>query len=113
MTKKISGNSKVVNIGKTLDLIMSGPNYRQKIACFLGDNFPGVYFTPREAACMMRLLQGKSMRGIAEELNLSPRTVEFYTENMRGKLSCKSKFELIDFVKKSDFLQNYKSKDTD
>lgn len=74
----------------------------------LGEKFKDVYFTKREADCMTRLLRGKTIEGVAKELDLSPRTVEFYIKNMKKKLNCKTKFELIDLVLESDFLRIYR-----
>lgn len=72
----------------------------------LGEKFNDIYFTRREAECMAQLLKGKSMRGTAKVLNLSIRTVEFYVKNMRRKLNCRTKFELVDAVMHSNFLSN-------
>ena len=72
----------------------------------LGEKFNDIYFTRREAECMAQLLKGKSIRSTAKILKLSIRTVEFYVNNMRKKLSCHTKFELIDLVMHSDFLSN-------
>jgi len=71
----------------------------------LGSAYRGVYFTRREAECMLCLLKGKTVNRTAEILSLSPRTVEFYLKNMKGKLNCKTKYELVDTVLTSDFLQ--------
>ncbi|MCK4608603.1 MAG: helix-turn-helix transcriptional regulator [Gammaproteobacteria bacterium] len=81
---------------------------RKQKMYFLGNNFKGIYLTQREAECMMQLLLEKSFSGAAEKLKLSPRTVEFYVKNMRKKLNCNTKFELIALVRDSDFLKNYK-----
>ena len=72
----------------------------------LGNKFKDVYFSKREAECMMYLLRGKSIRNIAGILQLSPRSVEFYIRNMKKKLGCGTKFELIDLVAESDFAKN-------
>ena len=72
----------------------------------LGPKFKDIYFSRREAECMAHLLRGKSAGGVAKILNLSPRTIEFYIKNMKNKLDCQSKFELIDLVGDSDFLKN-------
>ena len=72
----------------------------------LGDKFKEIYFLRREAECMMYLLKGKSTRGIARKLCLSPRTIEFYIQNMKKKLNCQTKFELLDLVVESDFSDN-------
>jgi DNA-binding CsgD family transcriptional regulator len=71
----------------------------------LGNNYGNIYFTRREAECMVCLLKGKTINKTAEALKLSPRTVEFYLKNMKGKLRCKTKYELVDTVQDSDFLQ--------
>lgn len=75
---------------------------------YLGEKFKDIYFSKREADCMCHLLSGKSFNGIAENLNLSPRTIEFYIKNMKKKVDCHTKFELIELVMGSDFLANYK-----
>ena len=72
----------------------------------LGDKFKNIYFTEREAECMVYLLRGKSIRNVAGILHLSPRTVEFYVKKMKKKLECGTKFELIDKVAETDFLKN-------
>lgn len=75
----------------------------KSIKYFLGRSFPDVYFTYREARCMLYLLENQSNRKIAEIMGLSMRTVEFYVRNMRLKLGAKSRAHLIELVKKSDF----------
>ena len=80
---------------------------KQKRRCSmytLGKQFQDIYFSKREAECMVYLLKGKSIKAVAKRLNLSPRTVEYYIENMKKKLDCKTKFDLIDLVMDSEFL---------
>lgn len=72
----------------------------------LGGKHGNLYFTKREAECMSRMLRGKTITRVADELELSPRTVEFYLKNMKSKLGCRTKFELIEVVLDSDFLKN-------
>ena len=55
----------------------------------------GITLTARELACAKLLLQGKSARLIAEALFLSPRTVETHLKNLKEKLQCHTKTELI------------------
>jgi DNA-binding CsgD family transcriptional regulator len=71
----------------------------------LGDKFPDVYFTQREAECMALMMRGKKHDDVAGILGLSPRTVEYYIERMREKLGANTKFDLIDMVQTSDFPQ--------
>lgn len=49
----------------------------------------------RQLQCAELLVRGKSCKEIAESLSLSPRTVEAYLVNIRIKMSCKNKAELI------------------
>lgn len=70
----------------------------------LGEKFGTVYFTRREAECMVWLLKGKTISRVAMELGLSPRTVEFYLKNMKVKLGCRTKFELVEKVLDSEFM---------
>lgn len=70
----------------------------------IGNSHPGVCFTKREAECMVWMLRGKTINGVAEKLKLSPRTVEFYLKNMKIKLSCRTKSDLIGAIHASDFM---------
>lgn len=71
----------------------------------LGEKFPGVYLTKREAQIMFYFLHGMSTTKVATLLDLSRRTVEFYINNMKSKLNCQFKSELISRVMQSDFLK--------
>lgn len=51
--------------------------------------------TLRESECLMGILHGMTAKSIAEKLNLSKRTIEFYIENIKNKFGCHTKFELI------------------
>lgn len=71
----------------------------------LGTKYGTKYFTQREAECMAWLLKGKTINRIAQTLRLSPRTVEYYVKNMKIKVGCRTKFELIDLISESDFVK--------
>lgn len=75
----------------------------------LGPQHPGIFFSEQEAACMNLALKGKTIPGIGEALQLSPRTVEFYLMKMRHRLKCATKSALIEMVAASDFLKNYEA----
>jgi DNA-binding CsgD family transcriptional regulator len=75
----------------------------------LGDKFSGIHLSQREADCMLQMLRGKSIDGIAKHTNLSPRTVEYYIKNIKRKIGCRTKFDLIELVLDSDFLNNFNS----
>ncbi len=85
----------------------SGGQKKQEPKAYpLGEKYGKNYFTRREAQCMMQLLHGKTFKLTAEALNLSPRTVEYYVKNMKDKLGCRTKPQLIERVIASDFLQH-------
>lgn len=54
-----------------------------------------VHLTPRQRQCGILLLQGHTQKEIAKHLALSPRTVETYINQLRQKLECRNKAELI------------------
>lgn len=53
----------------------------------------------REKECIQHLLLGRSARETGYYLNLSPRTVEFYFENIKNKWNCSSKREILSQAK--------------
>ena len=63
-----------------------------------------VQFSRREADCLVQFLEGKTVNETALALGLSSRTVEFYVKNMRQKVGCRTKAELIRIVRDGDFV---------
>lgn len=51
--------------------------------------------SPRQAECLNYITLGFSAKQIAFEMNLSTRTIEFYTNLLKEKLNCSTKYELI------------------
>ena len=78
----------------------------KKIKVPLGAQFNNTYFSFRESQCMLKLIEGKTMVRIGHDLQLSKRTVDYYINNMKKKINCRKKKELIDQILKSDFLAN-------
>ncbi len=66
-------------------------------------------FSNRETDCIKKLLLGKTMREAAEELFVSPRTVETHMENIKNKLGCNKKSEVITFLFKNGFAERFLS----
>lgn len=58
----------------------------------------------RELEVMSYLLHGGSAHYIANQLHLSKRTIEHYIENIKNKLQCQSKFDLISIAHDLDLL---------
>lgn len=71
---------------------------RGKCSKFNKHHIHGVPVTPREMTCLYAYVRGKSARLIAEQLNISRRTVEHHLENLRRKFNAKNKAELIEMV---------------
>ncbi len=51
--------------------------------------------TTREIDCLYYLVRGMTAKQIADTLKLSKRTIEHYLINVKAKLSCTSRFELV------------------
>jgi DNA-binding CsgD family transcriptional regulator len=61
---------------------------------FLKTVFP---LSIREEECLELFKQGKSSQSTAATLGLSQRTVEHYFDNIKDKLGCSSKWELLEY----------------
>lgn len=61
----------------------------------LGAAFDHQHLTPQEVNVYKTILMGYSAKEAGGRLNVSPKTVEFHTDQIRKKLSCSSKGELI------------------
>ncbi len=64
----------------------------------VGERYPGVYFTQREAECLYYLGRGLTITATAKMLELSPRTVEFYVKNMKVKVKLRTKSQLVEMA---------------
>ena len=85
----------------------SGRKRKEQMKVYhLGNKHPKLYFTQREAECMLNLIKGRTISTTATALELSARTVEFYVNNMKRKLDCRTKSDLIQKVLETDFMQN-------
>lgn len=71
---------------------------------YLGNDYPGVYFTQREMDCLVHLIEGHTVSSAAAILELSPRTVEFYVKNMRMKMGLPTKSALVKKIREMDFV---------
>jgi DNA-binding CsgD family transcriptional regulator len=61
-----------------------------------------VYFSVREAQCANHFKDKRTIEEIAKLLNISSKTVEYYLDNMKTKLGCYDKQELIEILKDLD-----------
>lgn len=62
--------------------------------------------TLREIEVLQLLAKGYTNRQIAEQLSLSPRTVEGHRANLAGKLGLHSRVELVEYAEKHGLLKN-------
>lgn len=70
----------------------------QKILMPLNDR--EVSISRQEYHCLGLLIQNHSIKEIAQLMNLSPRTVETYLNNLKNKLHCQNNSELLGFIHK-------------
>ena len=71
---------------------------------YLGYEFGAVYLTKREAESVIALILTNTINNAGKKLKLSPRTVEFYLENVKKKLKCRKKKKLLNIIRKSKLL---------
>ena len=62
----------------------------------LNGEYTGFELTTRESQCLFYTLRGYTAEGIAQKLSRSRRTVEVYLDNIKTKMQCQSKSELIE-----------------
>lgn len=68
--------------------------------------FEGETLTLREIDVLQLLAKGYTNRQIAEQLNLSPRTVEGHRANLSAKLGLHSRVELVEYAEKHGLMKN-------
>ncbi|KTD47640.1 helix-turn-helix transcriptional regulator [Legionella quateirensis] len=61
----------------------------------LNDNENKYALTNREYECVFLLIRGKTAKEIGTLLSLSKRTIESYIENIKNKMNCKNKAEIL------------------
>jgi len=61
----------------------------------LNDNKNKYELSSRECECVFLLIRGKSAKEIGALLSLSKRTIESYIENIKNKMDCKNKAEIL------------------
>ncbi len=79
---------------------LTGTRYHVKVG-----SFP-ILLTARERQVLFWVCQALSAAEIAQRINLSPRTVEYYTSNLKAKFHVFSKRSLVKLVQeKTSFLE--------
>lgn len=59
--------------------------------------------TNRELDIIECLLNGQTAKQTARKLSISSRTVERHLENIKDKLRCRTKLEIVNIITKRDF----------
>ena len=65
------------------------------------------HFSSRELECIFFLLRGMSAKQIALFLGLSKRTIEFYIDNIKNKVGCNKKSELLELMLEKNYLRYF------
>ncbi len=84
--------------------VIEGPNGKKIL---LGSAFTGVHLTVREAE-VAQLLGDHKYREIGEKMAISRRTVEYYSTNIKKKLRCASKREVVMCLQEAGILEQLK-----
>ncbi len=77
---------------------------KQRICCH--KIMPNTYLTQQEYRCLAHLIHGTTVKETAANLNLSPRTVEFYLNNIKQRFKLKKKRLLIELFTQQDYTFN-------
>lgn len=89
-----------LDIGKTFSPI-EGPDLIKPKKYMFEVNGRPVQLTPVEFGCLKSLSEGLTLKVIAHERELSPRSVESYIENIKQKFQMSSKVQLVKEFHKS------------
>jgi DNA-binding CsgD family transcriptional regulator len=65
---------------------------------YISGNEGEVSISKREFDCLQYIVKNYTLKEIGKHLSLSPRTVETYLNNLKRKLGCNSRSQLIDIV---------------
>ncbi|KAB1440906.1 response regulator [Pseudodesulfovibrio senegalensis] len=100
-TQLLEGLKSVASGGMFLDSALSAEVMQRLVNLSdedEGENDPVSLLTSRERQVMQHVVEGKTTREIAEELFISPKTVENHRANMMRKLGFSSTVELLRFA---------------
>lgn len=61
-----------------------------------GYEYQGIKFTKRQAQVISYILKGLSVEAVAKQIGVSKRTVEATIEQLKEKLECEKKYQIID-----------------
>ncbi|GAB4545101.1 MAG: response regulator transcription factor [Anaerolineae bacterium] len=70
----------------------------------ISEQLPAETLTPRETEVLRLIAEGHTNRQVAEILSISVRTVESHRANLKGKLGCGSRVELVRYARQHNLL---------
>jgi DNA-binding CsgD family transcriptional regulator len=80
---------------QNLGFLSSDTTKRTLLDYLPGKHICGAYLTQQETRCLHFLLRGYTIKMIAKNMELSPRTIETHCENIKSKYNIATKSELI------------------
>ncbi len=98
----------LTNLGDEYKLIYNSEDSTTRLPSkqyYLKKPWEEIYLTQREAECVQLCLMGKSMKQVGVDLDLSPRTIEFYLKNIKEKMGIRKKSELLSVFNEMHFAE--------
>lgn len=92
-------HSNIIDIYRVISLMKnqtSTKKLEEQFSYILNQGFPDIKLSNRETEILFFLLRGNTAKQIAEILNLSSRTIESYFEQIKDRLKCNTKSEVIE-----------------
>lgn len=90
-------HANIVDINKFITLTSNLKEIKLQQNGYLIDvNMTDISLSGRQSECLFFLLRGKSAKEISRIIQLSPRTIEMYFDQLKFKFNCQSKSELIE-----------------
>lgn len=84
-----------------LNTLNISKNFSQENSEYIYVNNKPIQLSKRELECLSFIAKGRSAKEMAKILGISNRTVEVHIYNMKAKLNCHTKSELIDIAVKN------------
>jgi DNA-binding CsgD family transcriptional regulator len=84
------------NLVRQPDSLVGEVCHKNQMRSFEIREYPTSNLTKRQAHCLFYIIRGHSANAIAKFLNLSKRTVESYIEEIKIKMRCNSRQEIIE-----------------
>lgn len=73
-------------------------------------SFPNICLTSIETDCLLQLVRGSNLKDLMFQLNIAPRTLQFYMDSLLKKFNVVDLNALVALIKNSDFIKECKEK---